>query len=191
MGLFDGNTSKNRQESTGGTRIDIGLHTNLKVEEPVLDMENKFIEFIYSDLEGKVTKDRVYFPERDRYDTEEIFEDISIKRVNRIVQHTDAICGSVDDLTAENFVGFAAKSKQLIMSSLDSRVNILLNLNKELKYAEFPMYGKYIERYEEGKEPTIAHSEWTMANRMTRKSEAAPASNSSIVEPGASDKLPF
>ena len=192
--LFNARAAKNSMGSKSA-KLDIGVHEGVNILKPEFNVAEKYVQFNY-DKDGKGTHLRLYFPDGDtsRYggDQEKYDNEVN-RRIQHISLHVEACAGdsALDELTADSFIGFAARAIELITPSMGDKVDLFMHLDKDLKYANFPYYASddYIKKHKEGKPTLVMPSAWAMKDRMTRP--AGPSSDDAIINPAPTSAVSF
>lgn len=182
-----------RNISSPSTRLGVAIHSNLGVtltKGSSTKSGNKYVEITLTDREGRVHKENIWFPNGKAFPRKDETEQQALQR--ELTEKEDQIGQLLHALVpveeifkmgdkVTNFEQLVDIAISLVSKFKNNKVNVKLVYDKQGKYPRIAFNDyKWIERYTEGKIPSLTYTPWEIANRTTRKSDT-PSNNNLVV----------
>jgi hypothetical protein len=144
-----------------GARLEVGIHEGAEFQGLVKDTDFHEIKFT---KDGKAITKRLRRPTAIPKDGESDADaltrsiDANLRHVVKLLLLTEGD-KFLDTFEAPDYDAFMAKAVEVLNKHRGFKVNLKVTPDyKESKYAELGYFTDYIEKYEEGKEPTLRFS---------------------------------
>lgn len=162
----------------GGSKMKAGFHENVKFTGASVNEDGSY-DLHFENQSGEVQHKRVwaYDPEQVRVRDGESLVNAQIRdskeRVEPITDLIEILAPEVynsESFPSEfprEYKAYLAKAVDIINKHKDTAtVNIKLIPDKTLQYSEFPNFGTWVTKYEEGKPHNLSYSKWELENRV-------------------------
>jgi hypothetical protein len=190
------------QNNSKPSRLTPGIHLGCTLTKFGVDQTvngNQFFEYEFTKKdENRITRRRIWFPNgknnpRDGETQDQANEREIGEKIGTLIQVLEQFVTSedLDSISVSSFEqACEVVSQKLAQADTESNLlNIKLIYDSNGVYAEFPRYGKYVERFVEGQNSNLRFSKYEKENRMT-PAEVIPGDSPAIINNSNNDAKP-
>lgn len=152
--------------------IPVGIHTNVSVKS--VEIGDTYFDINFEDDKKRTMRHRVFEPNGKFPNTKNGVTESTEEAIIREERDKAAVLSKLVKIfeaprvISENYFDYVEKCVKALTPRLSkAKVNLKLIYDADFKFSRVPNWS-FIEKYVEGEEPTLAYSEWELANRVTK-----------------------